>query len=250
MEDIFKTDKATRVLMLYHQLLGGHTVDKFTYSLEHGVNERTFDRDIETVRSFLSDIYSQEQLLYDRDNHSYYLSGSRPTYIDRMDATILIKILLESELLRSDEMYGLVNVLLTSVIPHDAAAIKNYLWDDIISYCSSTRNAIMKFIGDLYGVIRMGNDIKLYVTNAENQTESLYVSPLKITCEMRQFCLIVAYDYNINKIMKISIDSIIRFKMLRTNFAEGLRRKYYEIEGDKNNGCKNSENTIRNEGWH
>lgn len=68
-EENYKTDKATRVLMLYHQLLSGQTIDKVTYSLEHGVNERTFDRDIETVRLFLRDIYSGDQLLFDRESN-------------------------------------------------------------------------------------------------------------------------------------------------------------------------------------
>ena len=63
MEDNFKTDKATRVLMLYHQLLGGHTVDKYTYSLEHGVNERTFDRDIETIEHIRIMLFQLERPL-------------------------------------------------------------------------------------------------------------------------------------------------------------------------------------------
>lgn len=74
-------DKATRVLILYHQLLSGQMIDKVTYSLEHGINERTFDRDIETIRLFLKDIYSGDQVLFIQENNTYYLSGKRPKYI-------------------------------------------------------------------------------------------------------------------------------------------------------------------------
>lgn len=231
MEDIFKTDKATRVLMLYHQLLGGHTVDKYTYSLEYGVNERTFDRDIETIRSFLSDIYSPNQLLFDRENNTYYLSGSRPVYMDRMDVTVMAKILLDSNLLRSDEMQGLVNVMLSSVKPYDAEVIKTYLSQDISLYESGTKKAILKFIGDLYSVIKAGQDIEVVLSDSEAEVEVIDVSPLQIICNDDKFCLLVARDFKFNNIIKIPIESIVNFKVLRTNFAEGLKKKYCEMKG-------------------
>lgn len=46
------TDKVTRILMLYQQLLNGNIVKKATFALEHQITERTFERDIDDIRLF------------------------------------------------------------------------------------------------------------------------------------------------------------------------------------------------------
>ncbi|MDD2426285.1 MAG: hypothetical protein PHU00_09745, partial [Bacteroidales bacterium] len=122
-----KTDKTTRILMLYHRLLNGQYIDKITFSLDHGINERTFDRDIEDVRLFLSDSFSLSELVFDKETCSYYLTGDKPKYLDRMDAVIIGKILLSGNSLRKDEADGLLNALFSAVAPNDARAIREYL---------------------------------------------------------------------------------------------------------------------------
>mgnify|MGYP000354585598 CR=1 FL=1 len=229
--DSMKADKATRILMLYRQLLCGQSVDKVTYSLEYGINERTFSRDIETIRVFLGEIYSENQLLFDRDSNTYYLTGKRPRYMNRMDATILIKILLESGLLRKDEMEGLIDVVLSSVQQYDAEVIKDYLSYDIKSYTSETSNAVLKFVGDLYGVLKAGYDIELIYSKEEGYIETMKVSPLQIICKEHGFYLIAAFEFNLEKIEEISVDLIVRFKILQTTFAKELKKTYRMMEG-------------------
>lgn len=67
MSSVSKTDKITRVLMMYHQLMNGEYIDKSWFALEHGVNERSIDRDIEDVRLFLSEIYSSRELVFNKE---------------------------------------------------------------------------------------------------------------------------------------------------------------------------------------
>ena len=230
-EDNYKTDKATRILMLYHQLLNGQSVDKVTYSLEHGVNERTFDRDIEEIRLFLNDIYSGDQLLFDRESNTYFLSGRRPKYIDRMDATVISKILLESKVLRKDEMNGLIDTMLSAVTPYDAKVIAEYLSMDIREYLSKTQNAVLKFVGDLYAILKSGYDIAVTVDCGDGQADVWNVSPLEIACEDNTFYLVASQNYNLKNIIKISTDEIVSFKSLQTTFALALKEKYYKNQG-------------------
>ena len=71
MEHLFKTDKITRILMLYHQLVNGQHINKTLFSWEHGINERSFDRDIEDLRLFLSEIYSAREIQYNKETGTY-----------------------------------------------------------------------------------------------------------------------------------------------------------------------------------
>ena len=220
-----RTDKNTRILMLYDALLNGNGINKKTFSMEHGIDERSFDRDIEDIRLFLSDSFSCEELLFDRGSNTYYLSGSRPKYMDRMEATVISKILLESGLLRKDEMHGLLNSIFSSVTERDAKALENHLLHDILSYKSNIDVDVLKFVEDLYVVIKSGYDIE-----ATMQDKTIRLSPLEISCENQAFHLVAAADYSLENIVKIDIQDILRFKKLFSNHAETLKEKYFEIE--------------------
>lgn len=69
-----KTDKVTRMLKLYYQLLVGKNLNKENFCEENGISERSFDRDIEDIRLFLSDEQAYCELEYDRKNNTYYLT--------------------------------------------------------------------------------------------------------------------------------------------------------------------------------
>ena len=60
------TDKVTRILMLYQQLLQGNIVNKTAFTVENQITERTFERDIDDIRLFLSDSYATTELVYDK----------------------------------------------------------------------------------------------------------------------------------------------------------------------------------------
>lgn len=58
-------DKITRVLMMYSKLLEGGKIYKKSFCEEMGIDRRTFDRDIEDIRLFLSEsFYGNETSVY------------------------------------------------------------------------------------------------------------------------------------------------------------------------------------------
>lgn len=192
MEFVSKTDKNTRVLMLYHSLLNGEHIDKQTFILSHSINERTFDRDIESLRLFLSEMYSPDELLYDRDTKTYYLSGHKAEYMDRTEATILMKVLLNSKVFRTDEMEGLVQSILSVVKRNDKTALMHMFQDEKTSYQSDMNVPIVKLIADLYYSIDKGFKIEIQTTNIDNLDKSEHVKmmPKRIILRDSRFYLI------------------------------------------------------------
>ncbi len=67
-------DKVTRVLMLFYRLSRGEKINKENFCLEYEVNPRTFDRDIEDIRLFLSELYTCSELIFDRNSNSYLIT--------------------------------------------------------------------------------------------------------------------------------------------------------------------------------
>lgn len=220
-----KTDKATRVLMLYHRLLQGEHIDKAEFSLEHGINERTFDRDIEDIRVFLSDIYSIEEVVYDVETKSYSMTEEKMKPLDRMEATVILKILLSSESLREDEMNGLINSILSVVNKTDKQILSDYLSYEQERYLSQEKEAIIKIIVDLYAVIRQGMDIEIQINDCNEKVVKKQVSPLEIVLEDKMFYLACVEQTNPQVLMKYPVNVIKGFKLLNTAYAGVYKEK-------------------------
>ena len=55
-------DKIERLLLLYTKLITGEQVNKTLFCFEYECSPRTFERDIETIRLYLSDSFSFSEL--------------------------------------------------------------------------------------------------------------------------------------------------------------------------------------------
>lgn len=68
-------DKTTRVLLLFYHLSRGKHINKSNFCQEHNITGRTFDRDVEDIRLFLSELYTCSELVFDRATNSYYITN-------------------------------------------------------------------------------------------------------------------------------------------------------------------------------
>lgn len=73
------TDKNTRILRLYDDLINGKVVNKTTFSINCKISERTFDRDIQDIRLFLSEKFSPTELLFDKSKNGYFFFYEKGT---------------------------------------------------------------------------------------------------------------------------------------------------------------------------
>lgn len=73
-------DKISRLLLLYSRLIQGEKINKLSFCMETDSLPRTFDRDIEDVRLYLSELFCNEDLVYDRQENVYYFAGSQITF--------------------------------------------------------------------------------------------------------------------------------------------------------------------------
>lgn len=210
--------------MLYHRLLSGEHIDKAAFSLEHNITERSFDRDIEDIRLFLSEIFSSRELLFDKERRTYHLTGEQPQYIDRMEAVAIGRILLSSSSLRYDEMMGLLHVLLTTVSKDDANAVRSYLRRGIAGYTSQVNTAILKLLDDLYAVIQAQRNIEVTILDDAGKPLVKSVSPLEIDFVKNTFYLVAADISSPNKITRYQVQEILGFTQLDTTHSVLLQK--------------------------
>lgn len=63
--------------MLFYRLSRGEKINKQAFCDQYEVSKRTFDRDINDIRMFLSEIFTSSELVFDHYRNEYYLSDCR-----------------------------------------------------------------------------------------------------------------------------------------------------------------------------
>lgn len=106
------TDKITRILTLYSQLIEGKEITKTNFCLEHGIQQRSFDRDIEDLRLFLSERYSLNELIYSRKDNSYHLSNWENKRLLGEESAALVSMIIFTKSFRRDEIEELLKNLI------------------------------------------------------------------------------------------------------------------------------------------
>lgn len=225
---MLKTDKITRILSLYNRLELGEEINKTAFSLEHNINERSVDRDIEDIRLFLSEIYSHKELNYDKARKVYYLTNNSKSLISSLEIITILKILINSRALRNDEMVGLINTIISLVDFDDKKAIKSLIDNELQNYIPPTHNkAILKMHWDLNQAISKKRKIRINYIRTDNKIVERRISPLAVIFSDYYFYLI-AYidgkDYHYPAFFRL--DRINSFKIEDEIYSSELVFKY------------------------
>ena len=120
MENI-KSNKIERVLGIYTKLMNGFLVSKVEEAVNYGVNERSIQRDIDDIRSYLEADSERvgciNSVVYDRINKGYRLEQVYKMKFSNSEVLALCKILLDSRAFTKKEMIGMLDKLISCCVP-------------------------------------------------------------------------------------------------------------------------------------
>lgn len=187
-----KTDKNTRVLSLYYKLLIGKFINKQEFCMEHGITERSFDRDIEDVRLFLSEEQSYSELLYDRQKNVYYLSNILGKSLSGDISFLLVDILFYMKIFSKDEMEGILSELLDVTEIYKSDELHDYILKKAELKNLWGRKAVLKMHRDLERAIREHNIIEINYEVSEQDTVLRKVYPVHLKAD-NGFLYLAAY---------------------------------------------------------
>ena len=111
----FSELKSARLLSIYARLLNGRVLKKTDLAQEFGVTARSIQRDLESLRSFLSNEMLPQDVVYDRAAGGYRLTHARPVGLSNSEILAVCKILLESRSMRRDEMLPILDKLVSCI---------------------------------------------------------------------------------------------------------------------------------------
>ena len=127
--------KSARVLAIYARLLSGQTLRRTMLAQEYGVTERSILRDVEALRSFLSEQGSPQTIVYHRKKGGYCLENAVPKGLSNGEILAVCKILLESRSMRRDEMLPILDKLIQCAVPKEnRRAVRSLLANEQLHY--------------------------------------------------------------------------------------------------------------------
>ena len=110
------TLKTTRVLELYQDFLSGKLINKQQAAEQYHVNARSIQRDIDSIRDFLSEQCAKEGIVrkieYDKKENGYSLVTQEIEQLSRGEVLALCKILLESRAFTKEQVEKQLQIIL------------------------------------------------------------------------------------------------------------------------------------------
>ena len=219
------TDKVTRILTMYARLIEGRKINKQSYCMDMNIDRRTFDRDIEDIRLFLSETFSNDELIYDWKNESYHLKNTyQKQKLSGMEITYILESLRESQGLRKDEYIVIVSSILRACERNKYPLLKTISDRYIVTYQNQqVQQAVMKMQWDLQQCIAEYDIIQLKLKDESKVT----VSPVDL-----RLCKGIFYLFtyvNSEELEVYAVTDIESFQMQYCKFERRLVEKYNRI---------------------
>lgn len=232
MSDI-KDLKVNRVLTIYERLTQGLVLKKLDLALEFGVNQKSIQRDIEHIRSFLDECPTQPQLnlVYSRKLGGYVLENGHNDSFKRDDILALIKIILGTRAFNREEMDHLVNALLNQMDLTNQKEIKELIGNELFNYVPVHHHrSVIEKVWELSKVIQNRQVLEVSYTRGDNRTINRYLKPVGIIFSDYYFYLIAYMEDlkpDISYCIDISQDYLRVFRVDRFNDYKVTNRQFY-----------------------
>ena len=141
------TLKTTRVLELYQDFLSGKLINKQQAAEQYHVNVRSIQRDIDSIRDFLSEQCAKEGIVrkieYDKKENSYRLVTQEVEQLSKGEVLALCKILLESRAFTKEQVEKQLQIILNLCVSQkEKSDIEWFISNELFHYHDPAHAAV------------------------------------------------------------------------------------------------------------
>lgn len=227
--------KGIRLLSMFEKLLNGQVIDKQQWMNQLEMNERTFERDIQTIREFLDDYsesHHRRSLEYDYVNKKYKLDRPLELKFQGKQALSLSKILLESRAFNKEEMNNLIGLILNQVDEKDQSFIKKLIQNELYHFVPLKHNKqLFDILWDFSLAIESCKNVQLVYRKANGERVNRLVNPIGIM--FSEFYFYVLCDFPkrpSTKAISYRLDRIESYEILTEVFNRPYAERFQEGE--------------------
>ena len=241
-----KTKKEERVMDIFLRLCEGKCLNKTELVHEYGIDERTFQRDISSLRNVLAEYAAREQsagmtVEYNRIRKGFVLEGGNAT-MSNSEILAVSKILLESRAFTKREIGGILDKLIRGcAVKRDKDLVSELIASEKHHYVElRNQSCIQDTLWELGEHIRQHNVLKIIYEKQVNAKERVtrLIQPVAIQFSEYYFYLhaYIAEEENGEIRRKYEhpaifrIDRIISFREIGKRFREEYATRFMEGE--------------------
>ena len=235
--------KHDRILEIYSRLLSGEIVRKADLAEEYGVNPRSIQRDIDSIRDFYANRTAQTgeaaEIRYDRTKKGFRLVSSRTITLTNAELFAVSKILIESRSLCKSEMEHIVEELIEACLPvNERKKMADLIRNELFHYVEPRhQKMLIDHIWELGTAIYQHHLVHLKYQKTNGDITHADIKPVGIMCSEYYFYLIAYIGdhdkkypgyptiYRIDRIAEYKISEKTFHVPYKDRFEEGEFRK-------------------------
>lgn len=153
-------NKGQRLLGIFDRLSRGETISKEVLAREYGVTEKSIQRDIDDIRSYLAGDRDEgaADICYDRQAKGYRLVEEESRCLTRKEIRAMAKILLESRAFAKEELHTILDKLIEACPREGRKVVEDMIRNETFCYVPPRHGK--KLLDALW-------DISLFIKNRE-----------------------------------------------------------------------------------
>lgn len=186
--------KSFRLLNMYERLNRGETINKKDFAAAFGISEKSVQRDIDDLRSYLAECYESGDnvtIEYSYLKNGYYLVKKDKEFLTNEEILGICKILLESRAYNKEEINALLDKLLLQATPSARMNIKEMVLSEKFHYIPLRHGKpLLKTIWNLSECIYGNSVIEFDYERQDKKKVHRKVKPLSIMFSEYYFYLI------------------------------------------------------------
>ncbi|MBO3287562.1 WYL domain-containing protein [Paenibacillus sp. FSL M8-0228] len=238
----FKGDlKAKRILIMYERLVRGKGINKQIIAEEFKVSEKTIQRDLEDLRSYLAECFpGQEVTIQYIKGKGHLLNCPKGAGLTGEEAVLLTKILLESRAFPKDEMEKLLDKVIGQCEEEERKKVYKAIRNESFLYKPVGHNKPLgRIIGDLSHAISEQRLVTLcYLRPVLVEPFYRRIEPLGILFSEYYFYLIANISgsdkefpaiYRLDRIIEYTVEKERFHRSEQSRFQEGEFRKQIQF---------------------
>jgi len=190
--------KHDRILEMHSRLMSGEIIRKPDLAEEYGVNPRSIQRDIDSIRDFYANrtISNGEitEIKYDRIAKGFHMVNAKKVTLTNADLFAVVKILLESRSLTKAEMGPIIKNLIASCLPVAERTKMSALTKNELFHYVEPRHgkSLVNLVWELGSAVYSHRKVSLKYQKVNGEITQALIKPVGIM-ESEYYFYLIAY---------------------------------------------------------
>ncbi|MDT2864240.1 helix-turn-helix transcriptional regulator [Vagococcus carniphilus] len=215
-----------RIIEILFKLYNNQSITITKLIKEYGVNKRTIQRDVATIKQIA--LSFNGSLDYDPDNKSYSLT--LPNQLTFESTLALTKILLASRAFSKEEITSLINTLINLNKKEDSNSIEKLIKNELTFYKPLQHN--QNLLAEIKRMNQFINDKKLITINYQkNDNSEINRTVLPVSIFFSEYYFyVICYEPDKNRYINLRLDRFLFFKTTNQKYEIPYKEKLEETK--------------------